>query len=45
MVNTALKQALAEDAIDLQAFDKRRAERSIGFEGFVKALRRRGKRT
>ncbi len=43
MVNAALKQALAEDAIDLGAFKKRRGESSIDFESFVKALHRRGK--
>ena len=43
MVNAALKQALAEDAEDLEAFDERRGEESINFEEFVKALKRRGK--
>jgi plasmid stability protein len=43
MVNAALKQALAEDAADLEAFEKRRKEPSIRFEDFVKTLRRRGK--
>jgi plasmid stability protein len=43
MVNAALKQALAEDAVDLEAFVKRRKEPSIRFEDFVKTLRRRGK--
>jgi plasmid stability protein len=43
MVNAAVKQALAEDAEDLEAFRKRRNEESIDFEGFVKALKRRGK--
>lgn len=43
MVNDALKQALAEDAQDFEAFRKRRGEASIDFEGFVKALKRRGK--
>lgn len=43
MVNAALKQALAEDAIDLEAFQKRRGESSIDFETFVKALHKRGK--
>jgi plasmid stability protein len=42
-VNVFLKQALAEDAEDLEAFGKRRGEKSIEFEEFVKALRRRGK--
>jgi plasmid stability protein len=43
MVNAALKQALAEDAEDLEAFEKRRAEKSMDFEHFVRALKRRGK--
>lgn len=43
MVNAAVKQSLAEDAADLEAFEERRGERSADFEGFVKALRRRGK--
>lgn len=43
MVNVALKRALAEDAEDLEAFGKRRAEKSIDFEEFVKALKRRGR--
>jgi plasmid stability protein len=43
MVNATLKQALAEDAEDLEAFRKRRGEESMDFEEFVKALKRRGK--
>jgi hypothetical protein len=43
MVNAALRQALAEDASDLEDFEKRRSERSIPFEDFVVGLRRRGK--
>ena len=43
MVNAALKRALAEDAEDLEAFGKRRAEESVDFEEFVKALKRRGR--
>ena len=43
MVNVALKRALAEDAEDLEAFGKRRAEESTDFEEFVKALKRRGR--
>lgn len=43
MVNAALKQALAEDAEDLETFRKRRREQSLDFEAFVKALKRRGK--
>lgn len=43
MVNDAVKQALAEDAEDLAAFDQRRREPDLDFEQFVKALKRRGK--
>lgn len=43
MVNAAVKEALAEYAEDLEAFEKRRAEKSIDFEQFVRALKRRGK--
>ena len=43
MANAALKQALAEDAEDFEAFRERRGEESMDFEEFVKALKRRGK--
>jgi len=43
MVNAALRQALAEDAIDLTDFEHRRAEKSVPFEEYVKGLRQRGK--
>ncbi|HVE65583.1 MAG TPA: CopG family transcriptional regulator [Thermoanaerobaculia bacterium] len=43
MVNDAVKMTLAEDAEDLEAFEKRRREPSLDFEQFVKALKRRGK--
>ena len=43
MVNTAVKQAFAEDAEDLEAFVKRRTEVSVDFEEFLKTLKRRGK--
>ena len=43
MVNEAVKAALAEDAEDLAAFDERKAERSVSFESFVRALRKRGR--
>lgn len=43
MVNDAVRLNLAEDAIDLAAFDERARERSLSFPGVVKALRRRGK--
>ena len=43
VVNEAVKIALAEDAEDLAAFEKRKAERSISFESFVRGLRQRGR--
>ncbi len=43
MVNDAVRLALAEDAEDLEALEKRSAEPELLFEDFVKSLRRRGK--
>jgi hypothetical protein len=43
MVNDAVKLSLAEDAEDLEAFEKRKREPNLDFEQFVKALKRRGK--
>lgn len=43
MVNDAVKAALAEDAGDLEAFDRRKNERSISFESFVRGMKRRGR--
>ena len=43
MVNDAVKAALAEDAVDLEAFDERRKERSSSFERFVRGMKRRGR--
>ena len=43
MVNDAVKRTLTEDADDLEAFKKRKRERSLDFEQFAKALKRRGK--
>jgi len=43
MVNDAVKLALAEDAEDLAAFDKRKSERSVSFESLVRDLRKRGR--
>ena len=43
LVSEAVRLSLAEDAEDLEAFDKRAMERSLSFENVVKALRRRGK--
>ena len=43
MVNDAVKAALTEDAVDLEAFDERRKERSTTFESFVRGMKRRGR--
>ena len=43
MVNDAVKAALAEDAEDLEAFDRRRTERSTSFDSFVRGMKRRGR--
>jgi plasmid stability protein len=43
MVNDAVKASLSQDAEDLEAFDRRRKERSVSFEGFVRSLKRRGR--
>jgi len=43
MVNDAVKASLAQDAEDLEAFDRRRKERSVSFESFVRSLKRRGR--
>ena len=43
MVNDAVKQTLADDAEDLEAFEARKREPNLDFEQFVRALKRRGK--
>ena len=43
MVNDAVRAALAEDAVDLEAFDERRKERNSPFESFVRGMKRRGR--
>jgi len=43
LVNDAVREALAEDAEDLIAFDDRRKEPELMFEDVVKDLKRRGK--
>jgi hypothetical protein len=43
IVNRAVRLSLAEDADDLEAFQKRKREPNLDFEQFVKALKRRGK--
>lgn len=42
MVNEAVRASLAEDAVDLAAFDKRARERSLSFDSFVQGMKRRG---
>lgn len=43
LVNEAVKEALAEDAEDLAAFEDRAEEPELRFEDVVKDLKRRGK--
>jgi plasmid stability protein len=43
IVNESLKQALAEDADDLAAFDERAAEPLLSYEAFVKELKANGR--
>jgi plasmid stability protein len=42
MVNNAVKASLAEDAEDLAAIDRRKRERTVSFESFVRSMKRRG---
>ncbi|MCE2453783.1 MAG: CopG family transcriptional regulator [Nitrospinae bacterium] len=43
LVNEAVREALAEDAENLAAFEARKKEPGLMFENVVKDLRRRGK--
>ena len=43
IVNNAVRLSLAEDAIDLAAFEQTKKEKSVSFESVVKKLRARGK--
>jgi hypothetical protein len=43
IVNQAVRLSLAEDAEDLEVFQRRKREPNMDFEQFVKALKRRGK--
>ncbi len=43
IINDALKEALAEDAEDLAAFDKRADESLISYEQMVKRLKKDGR--
>jgi hypothetical protein len=42
LVNSAVRQALAEDAEDLDVFRERAEEPTLRFEDFVRDLKRRG---
>lgn len=42
LVNDSVRLALSEDAEDLEAFDKRRKEKTVPFEVVVRDLKRRG---
>lgn len=42
LVNEAVREALAEDAEDLAAFDERAKEPLIGYEDMVKRLKKDG---
>jgi hypothetical protein len=43
LVNSAVKHALLEDALDLDTFEKRAKEPLLSFEDVVKTLKRNGK--
>ena len=43
LVNLAIKEALAEDLDDLQAFEDRREEETMDFASFLKQLRKDGR--
>ena len=43
LVNDAVKYSLAEDSIDLAAFDERKDESSMAFEDVLKKLKKNGK--
>ena len=43
VVNDAVRDALAEDAADLEAFEERENEPTLTYDEFVKELRRDGK--
>ena len=43
LVNAAVRETLAEDSEDLEAFEARSREPSLSFEDVLKDLKRRGK--
>jgi len=43
LVNSAVRRSLAEDAVDLAAFEDRVNESTVAFEDVLRDLKRRGK--
>ncbi len=43
LVNSAVRESLSEDGIDLEAFESRTSEPNLSFESVVRDLRRSGK--
>jgi predicted transcriptional regulator len=43
LVEDAIKLSLAEDSVDLAAFDERKDEASLAFEDVLKKLRKNGR--
>ncbi len=43
VLTDAVRRSLAEDAEDLEAFEKRRREPSVSFEDVLRSMKRRGK--
>ena len=43
LVNTAVREAIAEDAADLSAFDERAQEPLISYDAMVKRLKKDGR--
>lgn len=42
LVNEAIRDELAEDAVDFSAFDTRKDEPTVEYDAFVKGLKRNG---
>lgn len=43
LVNNAVREALAEDATDIEAFEERVAEPLIGYDEMIKRLKKNGR--
>ncbi len=43
LVNNAVREALAEDAADIEAFEERVAEPLIGYDEMIKRLKKNGR--